>query len=253
MALPVVSALNPSSGPSSGGNPVVISGSGFNGVTRVKFGATTAAFTYNSDTQITATAPAMSGGPPAVNVTVTTPQGTSAQVVLYSYLNLPVVTWVDPAVGPLAGSNTVTVHGAGLTAVTSVLFGQTAALPFSILSDTHLTAVAPPGSGSVQVTVVSPGGTSQPVPCGVYTYLGRLGVAGLNPDHGPPSGGNSVVVNGSSFTYATTVLFGAVETPFTVVSDTQIVARAPSGSGTVLVTVANALGSGSPGVPYTYR
>lgn len=72
---PAVSSLAPASGPEAGGTVVVITGTGFTGATEVAFGATpAAAFTVDSDTQITATAPAGTG---AVDVRVTTDGGSS--------------------------------------------------------------------------------------------------------------------------------------------------------------------------------
>ncbi|MDE3080795.1 MAG: cadherin-like beta sandwich domain-containing protein, partial [Paracoccaceae bacterium] len=73
---PTVTSISPTTGSASGGTSVVITGTGFSGVTAVSFGATAAsAFTVNSATQITATAPAGSG---TVDVRVTTGGGTSA-------------------------------------------------------------------------------------------------------------------------------------------------------------------------------
>jgi hypothetical protein len=75
-AAPTVSSVSPSSGTSNGGTQVVLSGSAFTGTTGVRFGATPATnFTVSSDSQITATSPAGNG---IVDVTVTTPGGTSA-------------------------------------------------------------------------------------------------------------------------------------------------------------------------------
>lgn len=73
-----VTGVSPGSGPVPGGTSVMITGSGFTGTTAVNFGATAASsFTVNSDTSITATAPAATAAGP-VDVTVTTPSGTSA-------------------------------------------------------------------------------------------------------------------------------------------------------------------------------
>ena len=73
---PAVDSVNPAVGPTTGGTSVTLTGCGFTGATSVHFGATAApTFTVNSDTKITATSPAHAAGP--VDVTVTTPQGTS--------------------------------------------------------------------------------------------------------------------------------------------------------------------------------
>ncbi|MGO9112723.1 MAG: IPT/TIG domain-containing protein, partial [Thermoguttaceae bacterium] len=74
---PTVAGVNPSSGATIGGASVTITGTGFSSVSAVKFGSTAAAsYTVNSTRQITAVVPAGSAG--TVDVTVTTPLGTSA-------------------------------------------------------------------------------------------------------------------------------------------------------------------------------
>ena len=89
VAVPTVASIAPTSGTTAGGTTVTITGTGFNGATAVKFGATAAAFTVNSAAQITATSPA--GGAGTVDVTVTTPGGTSATGAFdqYTYLTPP--------------------------------------------------------------------------------------------------------------------------------------------------------------------
>ena len=74
---PTVTGLNPRSGSTGGGTTVTISGCGFTGATGVAFGATAAtSFTFVSDTHLTAVSPAGAAG--AVDVTVSTPAGSSA-------------------------------------------------------------------------------------------------------------------------------------------------------------------------------
>lgn len=70
-------------------------------------------------------------------------------------------------------------------------------------------------------------------------------VGGILPASGPIQGGTSVTITGSGFRGSTQVYFGSVAaTSFTVNSDTQITAVAPSeGVGTVDVTVGTANGS----------
>jgi hypothetical protein len=76
-AMPTVTGIVPNSGPTTGGTSVVITGTNFTGTTAVLFGLRPAtSFTVNSATQITALSPAAPAG--VVDVTVTTPCGTSA-------------------------------------------------------------------------------------------------------------------------------------------------------------------------------
>ena len=74
---PTVTSLNPTHGPAGGGNSVTITGTGFTGATSVHFGANAATgVTVVNATTITANAPAGTQGT-TVDVTVTTPAGTS--------------------------------------------------------------------------------------------------------------------------------------------------------------------------------
>ena len=73
--IPNITSIIPSSGSTSGGDPVTILGSGFTGATSVQFGGTTflpGSFIFNSDSSIAVTTPAV-GIPGPVDVTVTTP------------------------------------------------------------------------------------------------------------------------------------------------------------------------------------
>jgi Bacterial Ig-like domain (group 3)/Pentapeptide repeats (8 copies)/IPT/TIG domain len=77
---PVVTGISPPSGPETGGTSVTITGTGFTGASEVDFGSVAVAassFKVNSDTSITATAPATTVAG-LVDVTVTTTDGTSA-------------------------------------------------------------------------------------------------------------------------------------------------------------------------------
>jgi hypothetical protein len=74
--IPAVTSVAPSSGTVAGGTSVTITGSGFTGATKVRFGTVVAtSFTVVSDTQITVVSPAHAAGPQ--NVLVTTAGGTS--------------------------------------------------------------------------------------------------------------------------------------------------------------------------------
>lgn len=74
---PIVSTVSPFTDYTSGGTPIDITGSGFTGVTAVDFGSVPSTdVTFNSDSSITAVSPPQAAG--VVDVTVTTPAGTSA-------------------------------------------------------------------------------------------------------------------------------------------------------------------------------
>jgi hypothetical protein len=75
-APPTISSLAPTTGPTTGGTTVSITGANFTGATAVSFGGLAASFTVVSDTQINAVSPAHVAG--AADIRVTTPNGTSA-------------------------------------------------------------------------------------------------------------------------------------------------------------------------------
>ncbi len=73
---PQLSGVSPSSGTTSGGTPVTITGANLSGATAVDFGSTPATnVSVVSSTEITATSPAGSG---TVPITITSPEGTSS-------------------------------------------------------------------------------------------------------------------------------------------------------------------------------
>lgn len=100
-ALPAVSAVSPTTGLTTGGTTVTITGTAFTGATSVKFGSSNATtFTVNSDTQITATSPAGAAG--TVDVTVTTSVGTSATSAAdqFTYTKANTTTTVTSSTNP---------------------------------------------------------------------------------------------------------------------------------------------------------
>ncbi|MFG2826890.1 IPT/TIG domain-containing protein [Streptomyces sp. NPDC048434] len=231
--VPAISSLSPTSGPTAGGNVVTINGTNLAGATSVLFGVGPATILTNTATQITVSAPAGTG---TVNVTVTTAGGTSnALTYTYVAVPVPVISSLSPTSGPTAGGNVVTVNGTNLSGATSVKFGSNSA---TILTNTagQITVIAPAGPpSSVNVTVTTAGGTSNPLP---YFYLAAPTLSDLSPHLGPDTGGNTVTVFGTSLTLTNAVNFGGnPATAINVVSDNQLTVTAPAGSGTVVVTV----------------
>ncbi len=92
-APPQISGISPADGLPAGGGTLTISGSGYDGATSVKFGTEQApAFKVVSASEITATIPAGHG---RVNVTVTSPLGTSAATQADQYVYLAKGTALD--------------------------------------------------------------------------------------------------------------------------------------------------------------
>ncbi|HEV3213892.1 MAG TPA: IPT/TIG domain-containing protein [Acidimicrobiales bacterium] len=160
--VPRVTGLSVTVGAAAGGESVTISGTGFTGATGVAFGARSAAsFTVVGDTSITAIVPAIQPGP--AKVSVTSPGGTSLSAPgdVITFYDVPQVTNVSPRAGPAGGVSTVTITGAHLAGATSI---DAAGVPigFTPVNDTTISATVPPTDEAdiVQLTVISPGGTS---------------------------------------------------------------------------------------------
>jgi hypothetical protein len=196
-----------------------------------------------------------------VDVTVTTPAGTSAtspaDQFTYTVITAPTVTGLNPTSGTEAGGTPVTITGTGFTGATAVDFGTTAATNVTVVNDTSITANSPAGTGTVNVTVTTPAGTSATSPADQFTYTAVTApnVTGLSPTSGPEAGGTMVTITGTGFTGATAVDFGTTAaTNVTVVNDTSITADSPAGTGTVNVTVTTPAGTSatSPADQFTY-
>ena len=84
----------------------------------------------------------------------------------------PSVSRVSPAAGPTTGGTWVTVSGENLGSATQVRFGTTAARQLVLVSGTEVRALSPAHAlGTVDVTVVAPGGASAVTPADRYTFL----------------------------------------------------------------------------------
>jgi IPT/TIG domain len=168
---PVVTGLNPNTGPATGGTSVVITGTGFTNVAAVQFGSTAAtSFTVNSSTQITAIVPVGAG---VVDVTVTTSVGgtsatSSADVFTYS-------TAVIASTANVADSSaTITINGAGFSttpANNSVTFNLGVAGSVTSATTTQLTVTisTPPTALGSLTAVVTSNGLSSGAPVQVAT------------------------------------------------------------------------------------
>ncbi|HTW07033.1 MAG TPA: IPT/TIG domain-containing protein [Acidimicrobiales bacterium] len=142
---------------------------------------------------------------------------------------------VTPEAGLAAGGNVVTIHGARFAGATAVDFGTTPAKSFRVLSSSVIEAVAPPGSGTVSVAVRTPRGSTKGGPLSAYTYISLASVA---PSGGPTAGTTNVVIKGSGLGHVDTLWFGdRLATSLRVVSDHEIEAVSPPGSGDVPITI----------------
>jgi hypothetical protein len=156
----------------------------------------------------------------------------------------PTVTSVNPVESTEAGGVTVMITGTGFTGASAVQFGSANATSFTVNSDTSITAVAPSGSGTVDVTVTTPVTRTATTPADRFTYAQRPTVSAINPKAGPESGGTEVTITGTNFSPGSTVHFGSTSAASVKVNSAEsITAVSPKGVGTLNVTVTNVGGT----------
>jgi len=172
-AAPAVTQVSPKSGLTLGGTAVTITGTRFSEATAVTFGSTAAAsFTVSSSTSITAIAPAHQAA--VVDVTVTTPAGTSTVSLSDHFKFMPAVTGVSPTSGPRAGGTSVTITGSGFApgvGTTVVDFGLASAKNVSCSSSERCTASSPKHeAGTVHVSAIVNKVSSAKTSADLFTY-----------------------------------------------------------------------------------
>jgi alpha-tubulin suppressor-like RCC1 family protein len=157
----------------------------------------------------------------------------------------PSVGAVSPSGGPQPGGTQVTITGANFAEATAVHFGASAAASFTVESSSTITAISPPGMGTIDVTITTAVSTSAAGTSDKFAYLPPPTVAKVKPNKGPAIGGTTVAITGTNLTGATGVAFGAsAAASFTVNSATSITAvTAPGTSGTVDATVSTPSGT----------
>jgi IPT/TIG domain len=232
---PAITSYSPTSGPV--GTSVTITGTGFTGATAVTFNGSAAAFTLNSDTQITAAVPSSATTGP---IAVTTPGGTAStapSVFTVTAPPVPQITGFSPTQG--AAGTSVVISGSGFTGATAVAFNGAGAT-FALNTDSQITATVPSGATSGPITVTTPGG--QATSAASFTVLGPPSISFFSPTSGPV--GTTVTITGSAFTNASSVTFGGVPAIFfSVDSDSQITATVPSGAKTGPIGVTTPAGT----------
>lgn len=246
-----VTGVTPAEGSGAGGTEVTISGTDLAEATSVHFGSAEASFTGDSQTSISATAPPGTG---TVDVTVTTPAGTTPVTPRDRFDYAPSVLSVAPNQGPTSGGTSVTIEGANFVGVSAVEFGSSEAASFTVNSPTSISAESPPGTGDVDVTVLSSGGSSPVGSADRFSYVPLPEVTTLEPASGVV--GTLVTIRGSNLGPATAVKFGAkAATSFYEPNAGQIDAVVPRGFGTVDLTVTTAGGTSplTPADEFTYQ
>jgi large repetitive protein len=115
-------------------------------------------------------------GTGTVPVLLTTSGGTATAPEQFTYLQAPVIIDVSPSSGPTSGGTTVEIVGGNLGGALSVKFGSASA---TILSSSAgaITVESPPGTGVVDVSVTTFGGTTTAKAAFMYYSCADTGAA----------------------------------------------------------------------------
>jgi hypothetical protein len=227
---PTVDGFDPTSGEA--GTSVAITGSNFDGATAVRFNGTSASFTVDDPSDITATVPAGATDGP---ISVTTPGGTAASAASFDVIvPPPTIDSFLPSSG-LVGTS-VTITGTNLTGASAVTFHGTSASTFTVDSPTQVTAKVPAGATTGPIAVTTPGGVATSASDFTVTVPAPT-VSSFSPASGAV--GAVVTVNGTNMASATAVSFGGVATAPTFVSATQVKAPVPAAAATGKIGVTN--------------
>ena len=142
------------------------------------------------------------------------------------------------------------------------MFGTTAATSYTFYSDSSISATSPNEAiGTVDITVVTPSGTSAVSAADEFTYTAATTtiptVTSISPTYGPVSVATPITITGTGFTGATGVTVGGTAaTSVVVVSSTEITATTPASSSVgqvdVLVTTPGGTSPALTGDEYTF-
>lgn len=215
---PYVGGLDPASGPVDGGTTVTITGTGLEGTTAVTFDGEPATIVGEpTPDEVTVVTPPHAAG--AVPVAVTTEAGTGVLPDAYTYeapaAETLAVSYYSPRVGPTSGGQTVVVQGSGFVpGSTTATFAGAPAASVTVLSDTTLVLVTPPGPRGVQSLVLEVTTETEPDAVSllavqsltlVYEYVPTAVVPAaptadtIDPDALAADGGTTVTVGGTGF------------------------------------------------------
>jgi hypothetical protein len=265
---PTIVSITPNSGFTTGGTAVTVTGTGF-----FRRGVPDLAAIYVGGVALTnlvvlnnTTATGVTGinDPGPVTVEALNLSGifstNNAAVFTYIPAPVPVITSLNPAQGPVAGGNTVTINGSGLLTATAVTFNNAPAT-ITARTETTLTVTVPAGvAGPANVIVTNPFGANAPNGTGVlpvfYTYVNITTpvISTIVPSRGPTVGGTLVTLTGFGFTGVTSVTFNGNPAQIRLGgTDTLLEVVTPAGvPGPTSVIVTNPAGSNAANSLFTY-
>jgi hypothetical protein len=206
-AIPVITEVAVTPGPTTGGNRVYIEGLGLNTVTSVTFGATAVTPDLVTSNYIICNAPLGQGA----NISVQAfGGGTSNVVSTFSYAP-PVVANLSASSSPTSGGSVLTITGANFGFNRTVTIGGAFATPTGLNNHTQLQVLIPPGQGANQPIVINVSGqTNAASPAAQLNY----NAPSINNviSNGFTTAGGTATLTGSNFGLTPQVLVNGIPT-----------------------------------------
>lgn len=220
MLAPVITSFTPIAGLV--GDTVVITGNYFVNVNDVNFNGTTATYTVDSVTQITATVPVSATTGP---ITIVTDLGSVTSVTNYTPVLAPSITSFTPS---SAFANTsVQITGSEFAFVSSVAFNNKTA-SYTVVTSQGIKATIPSIATTGFITVTTAGGTTTTDPSVFTVIIPSPTITSFNPNNGAT--GTYVTITGTNLLNTSRVSFSDIASAYyTVNSSTQVVASVPVG------------------------
>jgi hypothetical protein len=166
---PTFTSLSPTTGPTSGGQTVTLTGSSLATTSEVTFGVEAATFVSVSDTQVVVKTPPHAAG--SVDVTIATSGGTAIRAAAYTYVQSPSITLTtspNPSVYTHSVTLSVTLDNPAATGTVTYYDGETTVIGTSTISG---------GSSSFSTSTLASGTHDLTA---VFTSNGILGTATSN-------------------------------------------------------------------------
>lgn len=212
---PTVTLVDPGVGDDAGGDLVTLTGTGFRANARVVIGnriyadgASGGCTVVDANTITLVTASTMGGTHDVVVIDESGVEGRATGA--FAVAAPPSIATMFPTVGSTDGGTELILTGTNFVAGALVEIDGVVQPNVTLDSPTQLTVVTAPGmpGGPYVVEVTNPGGL---VASTAFTYVANDDpvVTNVSPDHGSPSGGEMITVQGSGFSLSSTVVFGA--------------------------------------------
>jgi hypothetical protein len=205
---PTISAVTPAKGAEAGTTAITIKGTNLQFVSHVKVnGSNASSVSAAADGKsVTATAPAGTGAG-KVDVSVNDGISTTTKTGAFTYV-APTISAVTPSSAYAAATQTITIKGTGLSAVSGVkVNGNAASSVTPVSGGLSLTAVAPKGTSAAKVDVAITDGISTVTKTAAYTYNAPT-ISAVTPANVSHSGTPTMTITGKGLTWVDKVLVG---------------------------------------------